>query len=526
MARRVSITCTVAVLMGLISSVWAAEPPRRPDVIFVPTPQNVVEKMLEVAKVTKDDVVYDLGCGDGRIPVIAAKKYGCKAFGYDIDPNRIKESLENVEKNGVENLVTIEQKDIFTLDLSKANVVTLYLLPSLNVKLIPQLEKLKPGSRIVSHDFDMRGVTPDQVIEVQEDGESGRAHTIYFWTTPLKKEEPAETHKPDVIYVPTPQNVVDKMLEVAKVTKNDVVYDLGCGDARIPVTAAKKYGCKAFGYDIDPRRIKESRENVEKNGVGKLVTIEQKDIFTLDLSKANVVTLYLLPTLNVKLIPQLEKLKPGSRIVSHDFAMKGIVPDQVIDVKGDNDASLDHTIYLWTTPLKKEPPAEVRTPDVIYVPTPQNVVDKMLELAQVTKDDVVYDLGCGDGRIPVTAAKVYGCKAFGYDVDPKRIKESLENVEKNGVGKLVTIEQKDIFTLDLSEANVVTLYLLPSLNVKLIPQLEKLKPGSRIVSHDFDMRGVTPDQIVQVAGDDGSSYSHTVYLWTTPLKKEQAEQEQ
>jgi ribosomal protein L11 methylase PrmA len=465
-------------------------------------------------------VVYDLGCGDGRIPVTAAKKYGCKALGFDIDPERIKESLENVEENAVGNLVTIQQQDIFTLDLRGANVVTLYLLPSLNVKLIPQLEKLKPGSRIVSHDFDMKGVTPDQVVTVQEGEGTGRTHRIYLWTTPLKKEQAAENRKPDVIYVPTPPNVVEKMLELAKVTKKDVVYDLGCGDGRIPVTAAKKYGCKAFGYDIDPKRIKESLENVERNGVGKLVTIQQKDIFKLDLSDANVVTLYLLPSLNVKLIPQLDKLKPGSRIVSHDFDMKGVIPDQVIEIEGDDESSLDHTIYLWTTPLKKEPPAEARKPDVIYVPTPQNVVDKMLEVAKVTKDDVVYDLGCGDARIPVTAAKKLGCRAFGYDIDPKRIKESLENVEKNGVGNLVTIEQKDIFTLDLSNANVVTLYLLPSLNVKLIPQLEKLKPGSRIVSHDFDMRGVTPDQVIDVPGDDGVSYGHTIYLWTTPLKKE------
>ena len=354
MTRKASFVCAVAVLMGLISSGWAAESSREPDVIFVPTPPTVVEKMLEMAKVTKNDVVYDLGCGDGRIPVTAAKKYGCKAFGFDVDPQRIAESLENVEKNGVGNLVTIQQKDIFTLDLSQANVVTLYLLPSLNVKLIPQLEKLKPGSRIVSHDFDMKGVVPDQVIEIEGDDESSLDHTIYLWTTPLKKEPSAEARKPDVIYVPTPQNVVDKMLELAKVTKEDVVYDLGCGDARIPVTAAKNYGCRAFGYDIDPKRIKESLENVEKNGVGNLVTVEQKDIFTLDLSNANVVTLYLLPSLNVKLIPQLEKLKPGSRIVSHDFDMRGVTPDQVIDVPGDDGISYGHTIYLWTTPLKKE----------------------------------------------------------------------------------------------------------------------------------------------------------------------------
>jgi len=165
-----------------------------------------------------------------------------------------------------------------------------------------------------------------------------------------------------------------------------------------------------------------------------------------------------------------------------------------------------------------EPVQEIKRPDVIFVPTPDEVVAKMLELAKVTKDDVVYDLGCGDGRIVVAAAKL-GCKAYGFDVDPQRIKESNENVQKNGVGNLATIQQKDIFTLDLSKANVVTLYLLPSLNVKLIPQLDKLKPGSRIVSHDFDMRGVTPDQVVDVTTD--GEVSHTVYLWTTPLKKEQ-----
>ncbi len=162
-----------------------------------------------------------------------------------------------------------------------------------------------------------------------------------------------------------------------------------------------------------------------------------------------------------------------------------------------------------------------RTPDVIFVPTPHEVVAKMLEMAKVTKDDLVYDLGCGDGRIVVAAAKKYGCKAVGFDIDPKRVAEAKENVKKNKVGHLVSIEQKDIFELDLSKASVITLYLLPSLNVKLIPQLEKLKPGSRIVSHDFDMRGVEPDQKVEVTPKDGRT--HTIYLWTTPLKKTQSE---
>ncbi|MFB0555689.1 MAG: methyltransferase domain-containing protein [Phycisphaerae bacterium] len=159
-----------------------------------------------------------------------------------------------------------------------------------------------------------------------------------------------------------------------------------------------------------------------------------------------------------------------------------------------------------------------REPDVIFVPTPQDVVDKMLELAEVKKDDLVYDLGCGDGRIVVTASKRFGCKAVGYDIDPERVKESLENVEKNEVGHMVRIEQKDIFTLDLNKADVITLYLLPSLNVKLIPQLEKLKPGSRIVSHDFRMKGVKPDKVVKLtSNEDGSE--HKVFLWISPLKK-------
>ena len=161
-----------------------------------------------------------------------------------------------------------------------------------------------------------------------------------------------KTGKPDVLYVPTPQEIVDKMLEIAKVTKDDLLYDLGCGDGRFVVTAAKKYGCRAVGYDISPRRVRESLENVKKNNVGHLVRIEQKDIFTLDLSKADVITLFLLPSLNVKLIPQLDKLKPGSRILSYRFGMRGVMPDQTVNFTSSTNAS-QHTFYLWTTPLNK-----------------------------------------------------------------------------------------------------------------------------------------------------------------------------
>jgi len=187
-------------------------------------------------------------------------------------------------------------------------------------------------------------------------------------------------------------------------------------------------------------------------------------------------------------------------------------------------AGIETSVDLRPDDLKKDDKADKpeRTPDVIYWPTPQEVVDKMLELADVKKDDVVYDLGCGDARIPVTAAKRYKVKAYGFDIDPERIKDSLVNVKKNKVEDLVTIQKKDIFTLDLKDASVVTLYLLPSLNVKLMPQLAKLKPGSRIVSHDFDMQGAKPKKIVKVQAADhnGQMREHLVYLWVVPWEKE------
>jgi precorrin-6B methylase 2 len=157
--------------------------------------------------------------------------------------------------------------------------------------------------------------------------------------------------------------------------------------------------------------------------------------------------------------------------------------------------------------------------DVGYVPTPRVVVEKMLELARVTKDDVLYDLGCGDGRIVCTAARKYKCKAVGFDLDPERIKDSEANKAKEDreVQKLITFENKDIFKLDLSKASVITLYLLPKLNVRLVPQLEKMKKGSRIVSHGFDMEGYKPDQkIIVMSGD----LERDLFLWTIPLKKD------
>ncbi|HXG51724.1 MAG TPA: methyltransferase domain-containing protein [candidate division Zixibacteria bacterium] len=149
---------------------------------------------------------------------------------------------------------------------------------------------------------------------------------------------------------------------------------------------------------------------------------------------------------------------------------------------------------------------------VPYVPTPQEVVERMLELAGVKKGDVVYDLGSGDGRIVVTAAKKYGVRAVGFEIDPERIKESQENIRKAGVGHLVEIRRQDIRTVDLSQASVLTMYLLPEVNLMIRPNIWKqMKPGSRVVSHDFDMGDWKPLKTEHIK--DRSGWDHTLYLW-------------
>jgi precorrin-6B methylase 2 len=157
--------------------------------------------------------------------------------------------------------------------------------------------------------------------------------------------------------------------------------------------------------------------------------------------------------------------------------------------------------------------APLRSPDVIFVPTPPEVVAAMLKVAKVGKGDVVYDLGSGDGRIPIAAVKDFGAaRATGIDIDPQRIKEATANLQKAGVGDRVRFLNQDLFTTNLSEATVVTLYLLPSLNLKLLPKLKaELKPGTRIVSHAFDMGDWVPEQTLDVDG-------RKVYFWTIPKR--------
>jgi SAM-dependent methyltransferase len=165
------------------------------------------------------------------------------------------------------------------------------------------------------------------------------------------------------------------------------------------------------------------------------------------------------------------------------------------------------TVAQPLTPLEKKL-------DVPYVPTHERIVTEMLKIATVGKNDVLYDLGCGDGRIPVTAAKRFGTRGVGVDIDPQRVLEARANAVREGVADRVKFFQQDLFDTDIKDATVVTLYLLPDINLRLRPRLlSDLKPGTRVVSHNYDMGDWQPQRTITIKLPDGE---HTVYFWVVP----------
>lgn len=180
--KAVKVLLALLVVVAASNLVIAQPAQKRPalDVPYVPTKPAVVDGMLKLANLKKGDVLYDLGCGDGRIVIAAAKQYGVTAMGFDIDPERIAEANANAKAAGVTNKVKFVNANLFNTDLSKATVITMYLLPTVNMELRPKILKLKPGTRIVSHAFDMGDWAPEKTEMV--DGA-----TLYFWTVPKQK---------------------------------------------------------------------------------------------------------------------------------------------------------------------------------------------------------------------------------------------------------------------------------------------------------------------------------------------------
>ncbi|HYP13968.1 MAG TPA: class I SAM-dependent methyltransferase [Bryobacteraceae bacterium] len=179
--------------------------------------------------------------------------------------------------------------------------------------------------------------------------------------------------------------------------------------------------------------------------------------------------------------------------------------------------------FLLAPTLSAQTAKPARTPDVPYVPTTEQAVTEMLKLANIKKTDVVYDLGCGDGRIVIAAAKNFGARGVGIDINPERIKEARDNAKKAGVEDLVRFEENDLFEADFKEATVVTLFLLPQVNLKLRPKLmSELKPGTRVVSNTFDMGDWKAEKQASLSDNEQTEYSglsQRFYLWTIPEKK-------
>lgn len=294
------------------------------------------------------------------------------------------------------------------------------------------------------------------------------------------------------------EQLSEDMLRFARVGAEDVVYDFGSVES-IPVVAAERFGARGRGVGLDAAQVATATQAAREHGVDDRVRFIEGGLLTTDLSDATVVTLDLTPDLNLRLEPMLRRrLRPGTRIVSHRHGIGDWRPGQIGRAR---DGS---TLLLWTVPR-----APARTPDIFYVPTEQKVVEEMLRLAGVTADDVVYDLGSGDGRIVTLAAREFGARGVGVELDPVLVETSRQVAQEAQVADRVRFVEGDLFTVNLSEATVVTLFLSPVINRRLEGKLKReLKNGARVVSHQFDMGDWRPDRTTRAS--DGT----TLFLWT------------
>jgi predicted RNA methylase len=294
---------------------------RPPDIGFEPTSLPVAEDMLRLAQVHAGDVVFDLGSGDGRLVNLAARKYGARGVGIELEPYLVERAREAAAQAKVDDKVTFIEGDLFDADISRATVVLMYLWPSVNARLKWKLRlELKPGTRIVSSTFGIDDWQPDQTVRASD----GRS--LSLWTVPRPPK-----HIPDVEYVPTPQRVVEEMLRLAGVNANDIVYDLGSGDGRIVILGALQYGTRGVGIEIDPVFVDIARGTARDARIEGAVSFVEGDLFDADVSKATVVTIALSPEVNRRLAPKLLKeLRPGTRIVSCAAGFESWIPTRVV----------------------------------------------------------------------------------------------------------------------------------------------------------------------------------------------------
>jgi len=491
------------------------EDPANPDKIFpiyYPTPHSLLKPMCELARVGKNDVVYDIGCGDGRLVIYAVKDFGAKkGVGIDINAKLIEECKENAKKAGVADKTVFRVEDATKLkDLSEATVVMIYLGEDLNMKIRPLLQKtLKPGARIVSHRFDMGDWKTDKTTTFKSKRDEGDEdeYTLHLWTI---KEKPKSESR-----LPLPWD-----------------WRLGRTDWRAVGVSPRWNGTPDWlsRWIIPPEAC--------TSGSPQFVSVIAED----EKPKKAELQLWLPDTSDTSgYEDRVTTLKIDGKAMKEKAARKRTF--EVVPAKGKNTVTVvysywpkSYTNRIRTKVITVEPGKKLlvdmrkEDPDnpdkilPIFYPTPHSLTKPMCELAKVGKDDVVYDVGCGDGRLVIAAVKNFGAKkGVGIDINPALIKQCKENAKKAGVADKCEFRVQDSLKIkDFSEATVVMLYMGEDLNLKIRPTLQKtLKPGARIVSHRFLMGDWKTDTTLNITAkrDEGDEDEYALHLWMIKKKK-------
>ena len=427
--------------------------------VWVPTPQALVDKMLDMAKLTPNDIHYDLGSGDGRTVITAAKR-GATAFGVEFNPKMVELSRANAEKEGVTGKATFVQGDIFQTDFSKANVITLFLLPELNERLRPTILDMKPGTRVVSNSFSMGNWQPDERAEVTEDCR-GYCRAM-LWIVPAK---------------------VDGAWTIDRGTSSSAL-SLKQEFQTVTGTISERQ-CHHAGH----RRQAEGRRDHLHRG--------RRRIYRQGRRRHD------------RRHHQVRRDLAGETRRSGGYGASAAAgsPAAIRGPAGACSASRPkrpHRKRLTRAAAKAEqapfePQVSQDGKDVVWWPTANTLVNKMLDLAKLTPKDKLIDLGSGDGRTVITAAQ-RGSTALGIEYNPKMVELSRFNAKKAGVSDKATFRRGDIFKTNFSNADVLTLFLLPELNERLRPTILRMKPGTRVVSNTFEMGDWEPDQVARGRG--------------------------
>lgn len=441
------------------------------DVVWVPTPQTLVDKMLDMAKLTPNDIHYDLGSGDGRTVITAAKR-GATAFGVEFNPKMVELSRASAEAEGVTGKATFVQGDIFKTDFSKANVITLFLLPELNERLRPTILDMKPGTRVVSNSFSMGNWQPDERVEVTENCR-GYCRAM-LWIVPAKVDGAWTIDRG------TNSSALSLKQEFQTVTGT-----ISNGNVITPVTDGK----------LKADEITFTAAGVEYTGKvdGDMIAGTTKSGETWQAKRG---------------APAVTAQAPQPATPQQSAAPQAPAPETSAPKAPDAAAT-----NAEKAPF--EPQVSQDGKDVVWWPTANTLVNKMLDMAALTPKDKLIDLGSGDGRTVITAAQ-RGSNALGIEYNPKMVELSRFNAKKAGVSDKATFRQGDIFKTNFSNADVLTLFLLPELNERLRPTILRMKPGTRVVSNTFEMGDWEPDQEARVE-DDCQSYCKAL-LWIVPAR--------